>query len=328
MSQRGDTAVKPLLGFININKPKGVTSHDVVHRVRKALNIKQVGHGGTLDPMAEGVLPIAIGSACRFLRFLPHNKIYVAELLLGTRTTTDDVEGDVIEQISATEIIALAEIEIALTGFIGNIKQKPPVYSAIHHQGKRLYELARAGNIPEEIRDRDVTVDSITILDYQYPVLKLRIVCGSGTYIRSIARDLGDKLKIGGCLQALIREQSGPFSLSDAIEIPRDISRDDLTRVVIAPQMVLAQSPELELLDISSTETKSLRMGQRLPVTSDRLVTASVGNQVLAVFDGSLIALCKLESDQEVDFDEIVPVGQLLERRWKLKPEVVVPNAE
>ena len=136
--------MKPLLGFININKPKGVTSHDIVHRVRKALNIKQVGHGGTLDPMAEGVLPIAIGSACRFLRFLPHNKIYVAEVLLGTRTTTDDVEGDVIEQITASENIPLPEIEIALTGFIGTIKQKPPVYSAIHHQGKRLYELARA----------------------------------------------------------------------------------------------------------------------------------------------------------------------------------------
>lgn len=328
MGQRGETVVKPLLGFININKPKGVTSHDIVARVRKALNIKQVGHGGTLDPMAEGVLPIAVGSACRFLRFLPHNKVYVAEVLLGTRTTTDDVEGDILEQIEAAENIPLSKIETVLSGFIGSIKQKPPVYSAIHHQGKRLYELARAGNIPEEIRDRDVTVDSIEILDYKYPVLKLRIVCGSGTYIRSIARDVGERLGIGGCLQTLIREQSGPFTLTDAVDIPRDISRDVLSEVIIAPHKVLAQSPELELLDVSSKETKSLRMGQRLPVTSDRLITASEGNQVLAVFDGSLVALCKLESDLEVDLDEIVPVGQLVERRWKLKPEVVVPNAE
>ncbi len=305
-----------MIGFLNINKPSGMTSHDVVNRVRKMLKTKHIGHGGTLDPMAVGVLPVAVGSACRLLRFLPGDKVYLAEVLLGVQTDTDDIEGKVIARSTIAKPFSTDEIKSSLALFVGEIKQKPPAYSAIHHQGKRLYELARAGNIPEDIKERSVSIQAIDLLDYAHPVIKIRITCGAGTYIRSIARDLGTKLGPGACLQALVREKSGPFQIDNAVKFESSLSDAVLQQSVLPPQVLLSQSLYFLPVTITSDEQKALRMGQKLPLAQDRLGAPDQvsGKLVLAIHSDSLIALCKLEQNA---------AGE-----WLLKPEVVVPNAE
>ena len=212
------TSQKKTFGFINVHKPIGITSHDVVNKIRRLVGVKQVGHGGTLDPLAEGVLPVAVGSACRLLRFLPQDKTYVAEILLGQQTTTDDIEGDVIRSADASSISTQA-IKEALSKFKGEIDQVPPFFSAIHVDGKRLYELARAGNTAVEIKPRKVTIYKLEILRIALPVVQVRVACSSGTYIRSIARDLGDNLGCGGCLHSLVREQAGLFWLDKSLTL-------------------------------------------------------------------------------------------------------------
>jgi tRNA pseudouridine55 synthase len=305
-----------MIGFLNINKPSGMTSHDVVNRVRKTLKTKHIGHGGTLDPMAVGVLPVAIGSACRLLRFLPHDKVYLAEVLLGVQTDTDDIEGNVIARTENGAGFTTAQLRSALRQFVGEIKQKPPAYSAIHHDGKRLYELARAGQIPDDIKERPVSIESIDLLDYTHPVLTIRITCGAGTYIRSIARDLGSLLGCGGCLQMLVREKSGPFEIASAFRFEGEINYESLVATILAPQLLLSQSKDFLPVTISSDEQKALRMGQRLPLSSERLgLQGDVSSKlVLAICADTLVALCKLEPDGDL--------------AWKLKPEVVVPNAD
>ncbi|MBI2810525.1 MAG: tRNA pseudouridine(55) synthase TruB [Candidatus Melainabacteria bacterium] len=165
------TAHQKPIGFINVHKPTGITSHDVINKVRRLIGVKQVGHGGTLDPLAEGVLPVAVGAACRLLRFLPQDKTYVAEILLGQQTTTDDIEGDTIKS-AEVHAISREDIENALAQFSGEIDQVPPNYSAIHIDGKRAYELARAGNTAVEIKPRRVTIFKLEILQIESPVFR------------------------------------------------------------------------------------------------------------------------------------------------------------
>lgn len=211
-----------MIGFLNLNKSTGFTSHDCVACVRRILHTKRVGHGGTLDPLATGVLPIAIGSATRLLQFLPTPKIYRATVRLGVATNTDDLEGEVIQTCPGASI-AREQIEEALKAFQGQIQQVPPMYSAIQRNGKRLYELARQGKVVE-VAPRLVEIHSLKILDWQgegldYPELTLQVDCGPGTYIRAIARDLGAALQVGGTLAALIRTQSCGFDLDSSISL-------------------------------------------------------------------------------------------------------------
>ncbi|MDZ7954323.1 tRNA pseudouridine(55) synthase TruB [Nostoc sp. DedQUE09] len=205
-------------GFLNLNKPFDWTSHDCVARVRKLLRLKRVGHAGTLDPAATGVLPIALGKATRLLQYLPENKAYKATIRLGMRTTTDDLEGEIISS-QACGGLSLAEVETALAQFEGKIEQIPPNYSAIQVDGKRLYDLARQGKMVE-VPVRTVEIFHIEILDWRegdFPELDVAIACGSGTYIRAIARDLGAILETGGTLAALIRTESSGFDLTDSL---------------------------------------------------------------------------------------------------------------
>ncbi|NES85774.1 MAG: tRNA pseudouridine(55) synthase TruB [Moorea sp. SIO2B7] len=205
-------------GFLNLNKPSGFTSHDCVAKVRRILNMKKVGHGGTLDPTATGVLPIAVGKATRLLQFLPQDKAYRARIRFGVRTITDDLGGDVIESHSAATL-TLEEIKPLLSQFKGKIEQIPPAYSAIQRGGKRLYELARKGE-KVKVPVRTVEVSQIEILAWypgEFPELELAIACGTGTYIRAIARDLGANLKVGGTLAALTRTLSCSFHLENSI---------------------------------------------------------------------------------------------------------------
>jgi tRNA pseudouridine55 synthase len=240
-----------VFGFINLDKPEGFTSHDCVACVRRIVQTKRVGHGGTLDPSATGVLPIAIGSATRLLQFLPTPKAYRATIRLGMATNTDDLEGEIIQQCSATAITRDQIVE-ALGAFQGQIQQVPPMYSAIQRGGKRLYELARQGKVIE-VEPRTVEIRSIEVLDWQveglaFPELTLQIDCGPGTYIRAIARDLGAALQVGGTLAQLVRTKSCGFELGGSISLTTlEAQAAQQAVVLIEPDHALQQMQSVEL---------------------------------------------------------------------------------
>ena len=209
-------------GFLNLNKPAGWTSHDCVGKLRRIYNTRQVGHGGTLDPDATGVLPVAIGRATRFLQFLSGGKGYRATFVLGKTSTTDDASGE----ISGHPVgdIDEAAVRSALPQFVGDIQQIPPVYSAIRRQGKRLYELAREGATIEslQLQSRAVQIAAIELIAWragEFPEVDVSIDCGTGTYIRAIARDLGQVLGCGGLMSHLQRTRSGPFELETSVTL-------------------------------------------------------------------------------------------------------------
>lgn len=202
-------------GIIILNKPVGISSHKCVSIARKALDMKKVGHTGTLDPMASGVLPILAGPATRASDFLTsEDKRYSATILLGVKTDTLDMAGEILEEnpVNVTE----EEIFSAIEKFVGNIKQIPPMYSAIQVNGQRLYHLARQG-VEVEREARDITVFSIDVESIELPYIKINVHCSKGTYIRTLAADIGDALGCGACISALERTSSGLFSIENAI---------------------------------------------------------------------------------------------------------------
>lgn len=241
-------SVSRLNGFLNLYKPLDWTSHDCVAKTRGLLKTKKVGHGGTLDPKATGVLPLAIGNCTRLLQYLPTEKAYRAVIRLGVCTTTDDLEGEVISSPGAIDL-TLEAIQAALPQFIGSITQVPPVYSAIQVDGKRLYDLARSGVPIEQIAvpPRQVEVQEIKVLDWQageFPELMVEITCGGGTYIRSIARDLGLAVGSVATLVNLVRTQSCNLFLADAVDFAA-ISAGNFS--LQSPLVALAHLPRLEL---------------------------------------------------------------------------------
>jgi tRNA pseudouridine55 synthase len=206
-------------GFLNIDKPAGMTSHDVVAKIRRAAGQKRVGHAGTLDPAATGVLVVALGNATRLIEYVQDatTKRYLAIVRLGVTTATDDAEGEVLDtrQVPALD---QAAIECALEPLRGEIMQVPPMYSALHHQGRRLHELAREGVVVERVA-RPVTIERLDLVECELPLLTLDIMCSKGTYIRSLARDLGEALGCGAHLQALRRTAVGAFVIEDAVPL-------------------------------------------------------------------------------------------------------------
>jgi tRNA pseudouridine55 synthase len=258
-----------VFGFINLNKPTGWTSHDCVARVRRLLKTKRVGHGGTLDPSATGVLPIAVGPATRLLQFLPTAKAYRATVRLGITTTTDDLEGDVLQVRSAANVSQAQVIE-SLKAFQGTLQQIPPIYSAIQVDGQRLYKLARKGEVVQP-GPRTVEIYNIDVLDWQaqnpaHPEVTLQIACGPGTYIRSIARDLGETLQAGGTLAQLVRTQSCGFDLKNSISLEtleEQTNQGCLT--LTEPTVALKNVPDCELDALSAIrwcQGRSLEMPQ------------------------------------------------------------------
>ncbi|MEH1895886.1 MAG: tRNA pseudouridine(55) synthase TruB [Nostoc sp.] len=255
-------------GFLNLNKPFGWTSHDCVARVRKLLRLKRVGHAGTLDPAATGVLPIALGKATRLLQYLPENKAYIATIRLGVRTTTDDLQGEIITSQPCAGL-SLAEVKTALAQFEGKIEQIPPIYSAIQVDGKRLYDLARQGKTVE-VPVRTVEVFQIDILDWRegdFPELDVAIACGSGTYIRAIARDLGAILETGGTLAALIRTESSGFNLTDSLTLT-DLEAQ-LQAETFQPVCPDAALQHLSSVTLPATSAQRWCQGQRISLNFD-----------------------------------------------------------
>lgn len=201
--------------IIPINKPAGITSHNVVNKLRKFYDIKKIGHAGTLDPFATGVLILLVGrdATKRSDEFMKQDKIYRTKLKLGYISDTYDKDG-VIQEYNIQKVPTRAEIDSIITSFIGEISQIPPMYSAIKINGKKMYELARKGQ-SIDIPPRLVNIYNIDILDYTYPYLTLDIACSSGTYIRSLGYDIGMKLQTGAYLEELERRQSGEFNIEN-----------------------------------------------------------------------------------------------------------------
>ena len=231
-----------MFGFINLHKPVGFTSHDCIAKLRKLLNTRKIGHGGTLDPAATGVLPIAVGKATRLLQFLPESKAYRARIRLGITTDTDDLEGKIIQNVGKVDLNS-TQIVNCLDTFVGTIEQIPPIYSAIKKDGKKLYELARKGE-KITVEPRVIQIYSIELIDIHsadFFELEVDIKCSPGTYIRAIARDLGEMLGVGGTLASLIRTQSCGMHLNNSLtfkQITNQLAEETFT--LIEPDDILS----------------------------------------------------------------------------------------
>ncbi len=251
-------------GFLNINKPTGLTSHDVVARARRGLGIKKIGHAGTLDPLADGVLVLCLGSATRLSEYvMQSSKRYRARVRLGVVTDTYDAEGHILREQEAGHITH-AEVEQALARFLGDIEQVPPMYSAIKQGGRKLYELARAGEEVER-QPRRVTISSLIISAWQPPEVTLDVICSAGTYVRSLAYDLGERLGVGAHLSGLTRTASGGFTLDQAVPLDtllEEAARDTWLQYVVTPPVALAGWPSVHL-DAAALE--HIRHGRAVP---------------------------------------------------------------
>lgn len=233
-------------GIIIVNKETGFTSHDVVAKLRGICGQRKIGHTGTLDPAATGVLPVCLGSGTRLCDMLTDkDKEYVAELLLGVETDTQDTTGSVLRESPVTA--GEEEVRGACLSFLGDYDQIPPMYSALKVDGKKLYELARAGKEVER-KARRVRILELEILELRLPVVKLRVVCSKGTYIRTLCADIGRKLGCGGAMQSLQRTKVGRFRLEDALtlgELQQLKDSGELERVVQPVDSVFEESPSL-----------------------------------------------------------------------------------
>ncbi len=237
-----------VFGLLNVNKPAGPTSHDIVARVRRGTRVKKVGHAGTLDPLATGVLVLCLGPATRLAEYVMNSpKTYRARVHFGVETTTYDAEGEVVAEDPSP--VTREAVEAALAPFRGTIEQVPPMYSAIQQGGRRLYELARAGQEVERPA-RTVTIERLDLLAWAPPVAVLEVVCSPGTYIRSLAHDLGQAVGVGAHLAALERAASGSFRVEDAVgwaELEAAMAAGTWTAWLLPPDRALADLPALHL---------------------------------------------------------------------------------
>ncbi len=237
-------------GIINIKKEKGYTSHDVVARLRGILRQKKIGHTGTLDPDAVGVLPVCLGRATKLCDLLTDKeKTYRTVLLLGKETDTQDISGRVVKECDVSA--GQEEIRGCIQGYQGDLMQIPPMYSACRVQGKRLYELARKG-IEVEREPRPIHIRRITILDMSLPRVSMEVVCSKGTYIRTLCNDIGRQLGCGGCMEELVRTQTGPFSLERALTLDQVEALQEQGRVqecLTSIEQMLSQYPKITCTD-------------------------------------------------------------------------------
>ncbi|MHB8172025.1 MAG: tRNA pseudouridine(55) synthase TruB [Thermincolia bacterium] len=296
-------------GIINVHKPPGMTSHDVVSFIRRTFRQKRVGHTGTLDPGVTGVLPICLGKATRVAQFLTdQDKAYQGELTLGFTTDTLDGFGQIIAEKEASHL-GEDDIREAFDGFNGEIEQIPPMVSAVRHQGKKLYQLARAG-IEVERRPRKATIHSLEILNIKglstpHPKVFFDVVCSKGTYIRTLCDDIGARLGVGGYMSYLVRTRSGPFTLDTAHSleyIEQRAKSEDFGQVVLP---IEAGLPHLSSVMVWESAVKSVSHGNPLfePGVAEKPESLQIGQMVrLQDTNGQILAIAKVIFEHKDDY--------------------------
>ncbi len=281
-------------GILNIGKPAGITSRRVVDHVAKLVRPEKAGHAGTLDPLATGVLVVCVGKATRLIEAVQeHPKSYHATFLLGRQSDTDDITGTVTDVAVARDILR-EEIENHLPAFVGRIEQVPPTFSAVHVAGRRAYERARTGQTVE-LTSRTVEIFRLEITRFAYPELELDIDCGSGTYVRSIGRDLGQALGCGAVMSALVRTRVGPYRLENAVTLEQ-LTRDTLDASLLDPATVVADLPRR--VATTDEEIALLRAGRAIPLGD---VTSADDADSVVILDGAGALLALARPDHETN---------------------------
>lgn len=278
-------------GLLVVDKPRGMTSRAVVDRVIRLAGRIKAGHAGTLDPLASGVLVICMGSATRLVQevqALP--KSYRTMVRLGARSDTLDADGQV-EELDDPSIPSSDEVEAAVGPLVGEVDQLPPGYSALKVGGRRAYDLVRAGQAVE-LAPRPVRIDRIAVIRYEWPHLELEVDCGSGTYIRSIARDIGESLGCGGLVDVLVRTRIGPFTLDGAVALD-DLTAGSLPGLIRPPVEAAAGLPRLAL---DPGQVAAIAAGRRLAAGPEVLAGLPPGSIALIDGDGRLVGLAEADT--------------------------------
>lgn len=304
-------------GFVVIDKPAGLTSHDCVSRLRKVFNMKKIGHSGTLDPLVTGVLPIAIGNATRLISYLQGSKAYKGIIQLGANTNTDDLEGEIIKS-RIWPLINENDINSILENFRGNILQKPPIFSSVHIKGERAYKKARKGE-KFDLNPKKVRINKLNLISWSQSKgeLLVYVECSTGTYIRSLARDIGETIGCGGYLKSLRRTKAFDFNESHSVLLPEkaEFYQEINKPKVLAPNIFFEHMSSYKL--ISEEEIISWRSGRKICIKNniDSLKVAKPNE-----FDDT-----SFNSKNILVFDKknrIIGVADLFEK-FKLKPKVV-----
>lgn len=283
-----------MTGILNVYKPKGITSHNVVSFVRRNLNMKRVGHTGTLDPQATGVLPVLIGNATKLSDLImADEKKYTARVVLGITTDTDDTTGEVVEkrEVSVTE----EQLLDAVKEFVGDIEQIPPMYSAIKVDGRKLYQLARKG-VEIERKPRKITVYSIDVYDFDGTSFMMDVHCGKGTYIRSLCRDIGERLGCGATMDDLERTMSGIFTKENAYtfeQIEEAVKKGTIAEMIMHPDSVLG---DFVKIDADGENAAKIKNGIRLR-PGQLGIEKYEENQIFRIYaEGELVCLLKVKN--------------------------------
>lgn len=287
----GNPDNKSLFGFLNIYKPVGMTSHDVVSVLRRVTKIKQIGHTGTLDPFAEGVLPICIGKATRLIEYLQDDKEYLATVQFGAATNTFDLDGEKV--FTSDKKVSRDDIKEGLKSFEGEILQLPPIFSAIKVKGKKLYEYARKGE-EVEIQPRKVVIENIELKNFDEELQQAQILlkCSKGTYIRSIANDLGKNLGCGGYLIKLIRTQAGKFRVENSVQL----DGIDVESNFINPLDIL----NLPKIAVDNDDLARIKNGMPIYKTCDK-----IGNFVSLIYNDVEICAVGIADGEKIKLKKV-----------------------
>lgn len=287
----GNPDNKSLFGFLNIYKPVGMTSHDVVSVLRRVTKIKQIGHTGTLDPFAEGVLPICIGKATRLIEYLQDDKEYLATVQFGAATNTFDLDGEKV--FTSDKKVSRDDIKEGLKSFEGEILQFPPIFSAIKVKGKKLYEYARKGE-EVEIQPRKVVIKNIELKNFDEELQQAQILlkCSKGTYIRSIANDLGKNLGCGGYLIKLIRTQAGKFRVENSVQL----DGIDVKSNLINPLDIL----NLPKIAVDKDDLARIKNGMPIYKTCDK-----IGNFVSLIYNDVEICAVGIADGEKIKLKKV-----------------------
>lgn len=277
-----------MFGLLNVHKPAGITSRDVVNRVQRLVKPHKAGHAGTLDPLATGVLVVCVGQATRLIEYVQRMpKRYIGTFLLGRQSETEDIEGTVVPLENAP-VPSRAQIEAVIPSFVGRIQQMPPAYSALKVDGRRAYDIARKGG-DVKLEARPIDVYSLSIVDYDYPTLTLDIRCGSGTYVRSLGRDIARAVGTEAVMSALVRSEIGPFAVDTAL------SYDAIDKASIAKSLRPAREAVADVpsITVDAAEIAELANGRRIANRHGH----SAGEITAISETGRLVALLSPQSD-------------------------------